>query len=107
MVEAKTLQTYNSCLLNLYPSGAEGMAWHSDDERELKAQGSIASLSLGALRKFAMKHKKTKERLVFELDAGDLIEMKGETQRYWLHNVPTTKKVHCPRINLTFRQMDK
>lgn len=107
IVEAKTQQSYNSCLLNLYHSGAEGVAWHSDDERELKTQGSIASLSLGAVRKFAFKHKKTKERLVFELEAGDLIEMKGETQRHWLHNVPTTKKIQTPRINLTFRQMNK
>lgn len=104
-VEAKTQQSYNSCLLNLYHTGDEGMAWHSDDERELKVQGSIASLSLGAVRKFAFKHKKTKERLVFELEAGDLIEMKGETQSHWLHNIPTTKKIHSPRINLTFRQM--
>jgi alkylated DNA repair dioxygenase AlkB len=107
MVEAKTQQSYNSCLLNLYHSGAEGMAWHSDDERELKASGSIASLSLGAVRKFAFKHKKTKERLVFELEAGDLIEMKGDTQSHWLHNIPTTKKIQQPRINLTFRQMNK
>jgi alkylated DNA repair dioxygenase AlkB len=107
IVEAKTQQTYNSCLLNLYHTGAEGMAWHSDDERELKTQGSIASLSLGAVRKFAFKHKKTKERLVFELEAGDLIEMKGETQSHWLHNIPTTTKIQCPRINLTFRQMNK
>jgi alkylated DNA repair dioxygenase AlkB len=107
MVEAKTQQTYNSCLLNLYHTGTEGMAWHSDDERELKVQGSIASLSLGAVRKFAFKHKKSKERLVFELESGDLIEMKGETQSHWLHNIPTTTKIHSPRINLTFRQMNK
>ena len=105
IVEAKTQQTYNSCLLNLYQSGIEGMAWHSDDERELVENGSIVSLSLGAARKFAMKHKESKERLVFELESGDLIEMKGETQRHWLHNVPTTKKVAHPRINLTFRQI--
>tara|TARA_B110000003_G_C16543249_1_gene493650 strand:- start:325 stop:939 length:615 start_codon:yes stop_codon:yes gene_type:complete len=105
IVEAQTLQTYNSCLLNFYPSGTEGMAWHSDDERELIESGSIASLSFGATRKFAMKHKVSKERLVFELESGDLIEMKGETQRHWLHNIPTTTKVAHPRINLTFRQM--
>lgn len=107
LVETKTQQSYNSCLLNLYHNGAEGMAWHSDDEHELKTAGSIASLSLGAERKFAFKHKKTKERLVFELEAGDLIEMKGETQSHWLHNIPTTKKIQSPRINLTFRQIDK
>lgn len=107
LVEAKTHQHYNSCLLNLYHDGSEGMAWHSDDERELRKGGSIASLSFGAERKFALKHKKSKERIVFELSSGDLIEMKGETQNHWLHNIPTTTKVHTPRINLTFRQMNK
>lgn len=107
MVEAKTQQPYNSCLLNLYHNGSEGMAWHSDDESELRKGGSIASLSFGAERKFALKHKKSKERIVFELSSGDLIEMKGETQTHWLHNVPATKKIHSPRINLTFRQMNQ
>ncbi|UTW63784.1 alpha-ketoglutarate-dependent dioxygenase AlkB [bacterium SCSIO 12741] len=104
-VEAKTQQVYNSCLLNLYHNGQEGMAWHSDDERDLQTHGSIASLSFGAKRKFALKHRKTKFKKVFELNSGDLLEMKDETQSHWVHNLPTTKRVHDPRINLTFRQM--
>jgi alkylated DNA repair dioxygenase AlkB len=107
MVEAKTQQKYNSCLLNLYHNGQEGMAWHSDDERDLVSNGSIASLSFGAKRKFAIKHRKTKHKVVFELESGDLLEMKDETQSHWIHNIPTTKKIHTPRINLTFRQMLK
>lgn len=107
IVEEKTQQVYNSCLLNLYHNGQEGMAWHSDDERDLVSNGSIASLTFGAKRKFAIKHKKTKHRIVFELGHGDLLEMKDETQSHWVHNIPTTKKVHTPRINLTFRQMIK
>ncbi|MCG8578180.1 MAG: alpha-ketoglutarate-dependent dioxygenase AlkB [Flavobacteriales bacterium] len=106
-VEHQTGQTYNSCLLNLYHNGSEGMAWHSDDEKDLKRHGSIASLSFGASRKFAFKHRKTKEKIDFVLQSGDLLEMKDETQDHWLHNIPTTKKVHTPRINLTFRQMIK
>ncbi len=107
VVENKTGQTYNSCLLNLYHNGSEGMAWHSDDEKDLRANGSIASLSFGARRKFALKHKMTKFKQVFELESGDLLEMKNETQSHWLHSIPTTKKVFHPRINLTFRQMEK
>lgn len=103
-VEEKTKQQYNSCLLNLYHNGAEGLGWHSDGEEEMKHRGSIASLSFGATRKFAFKHIRTKERLVFELHNGDLLEMKNETQQHWIHNVPTTKKIHTPRISLTFRQ---
>jgi alkylated DNA repair dioxygenase AlkB len=107
IVESKTGQHYNSCLLNLYHNGSEGMTWHSDDEKDLKQNSSIASLTLGAKRKFAIKHKKTKYKQVFELESGDLLEMKDETQTHWLHNVPVTKKVSTPRINLTFRQIEK
>ncbi|WP_420552590.1 alpha-ketoglutarate-dependent dioxygenase AlkB family protein [Tenacibaculum aiptasiae] len=106
-VQEKTQQEYNSVLLNLYHSGAEGMAWHSDDERDLRTNGSIASLSFGAKRKFAIKHKQTKYKQIFELDSGDLLEMKDQTQSHWIHNIPTTKRIHSPRVNLTFRQMIK
>jgi alkylated DNA repair dioxygenase AlkB len=61
MVEEKTGETFNSCLLNLYHNGNEGMAWHSDGEKDLKKHGAIGSLSFGAERKFAFKHKETKE----------------------------------------------
>ena len=105
IVEQKTQQSYNSCLLNLYHTGQEGMAWHSDDEKDLKPNGSIASLTFGAKRKFAIKHRKTKFKKIFELASGDLLEMKNETQDHWMHNIPTSKKVFHPRINLTFRQM--
>lgn len=105
LVEEKTGQQYNSCLLNLYHNGQEGMAWHSDDEKDLKSHSSIASLTFGAQRKFAIKHKKTKHKIVFELANGDLLEMKNKMQSHWLHSVPTTKKVRTARINLTFRQM--
>ncbi len=104
-VEAKTNQTYNSCLLNLYHNGSEGVAWHSDDEKDLKDNGSIASLTFGTKRKFAMKHKTTKHKQIFELESSSLLEMKDETQTHWLHAIPTTKKICSIRINLTFRQM--
>lgn len=103
--EAKTGETYNSCLLNLYHTGAEGMAWHSDGERELKKNGAIASLSLGAERKFAFKHKNSGQRVDCLLEHGSLLVMKGTTQTHWLHRLPPTKKVHTARINLTFRSI--
>lgn len=103
IVEEKTEEAYNSCLLNLYHNGSEGMAWHSDDEKELKKNGAIASLSFGATRKFSFKHKLSKEVVSLNLKAGSLLVMKGETQQYWLHRLPPTKKVQDLRINLTFR----
>lgn len=104
-VEEISGESYNSCLLNLYHTGEEGMAWHSDGEKELKKNGAIASVSYGAERKFAFKHKETKERVDLWLENGSLMVMKGTTQSHWLHRLPPTKKVLTPRINLTFRQM--
>ena len=106
LVEKETNETYNSCLLNLYHDGSEGMSWHSDGERDLKENGAIASLTLGAERKFAFKHKETKETVYKILQNGSLLVMKDETQTHWLHRLPPTKKVHAPRINLTFRTIE-
>lgn len=98
---------YNSCLLNLYHDGDEGMAWHSDDEKELAKNSSIASLTFGAERKFAFKHKQSKETVSLILESGSLLMMKGKTQTCWLHKLPPTKKVKSPRVNLTFRIMNE
>ena len=103
LVEARTGETFNSCLLNLYHNGNEGMAWHSDAEKDLKKNGAIASLSFGAERKFAFKHKETKEKITLTLENGSLLVMKGATQTHWLHRLPPTKLIKTPRINLTFR----
>ncbi|MFC6268049.1 alpha-ketoglutarate-dependent dioxygenase AlkB family protein [Frigoriflavimonas asaccharolytica] len=106
-VEAMTGQKFNSCLLNLYHDGSEGMAYHSDAEKDLKKNGVIASLSFGAERKFSFKHKESKERVDVFLENGSLLVMKDETQTHWLHRLPPTKKVLSERINLTFRQIDE
>ena len=103
ITEQKTGETYNSCLLNLYHDGSEGMAWHSDAEKDLKKDGAIGSLSFGATRKFSFKHKVSKEAVSVVLEHGSLLVMKGTTQTHWLHRLPPTKKVLKPRINLTFR----
>ncbi|MCG6201055.1 alpha-ketoglutarate-dependent dioxygenase AlkB family protein [Psychromonas antarctica] len=105
-VEDKTGHYFNSCLLNLYHNGDEGMAWHSDGEKDLLKNGAIGSLSLGAERKFSFKHKRCQETLSVFLQHGSLLVMKGETQSHWLHRLPPTKKVDSPRINLTFRTID-
>lgn len=103
LIEKITSTNFNSCLLNLYNSGEEGMSWHSDDEKALGKDTTIASLSLGAIRKFSFKHKETKESVFLILESGSLLVMKGATQTHWLHSLPKTKKVKVPRINLTFR----
>lgn len=103
LVEEKTGETYNSCLLNLYHDGNEGMAWHSDGEKDLKKNGAIASLSFGVERKFAFKHKETKETVSIQLERGSLLVMKDQTQTHWLHRLPPSKKISKARINLTFR----
>ena len=105
MIEQRSGTTYNSCLLNLYHDGSEGMGWHSDDEKSLCPQSAIASVSLGAERKFSLRHKRTGDTISLILENGSLLVMKGATQANWLHSVPKSKKIHEPRINLTFRMM--
>ncbi len=102
-IENETGESFNSCLLNLYHTGEEGMAWHSDGEKDLKKDGAIGSLSFGAERKFSFKHKATKETVSVMLEHGSLLVMKGSTQTHWLHRLPSTTKTLKPRVNLTFR----
>ena len=102
-VEQKTKWHFNSCLLNLYQTGEEGMSWHSDDEKELGEQTTIASFSLGAERNFSFRDKQTKQKISLNLENGSLLVMKGLTQRYWQHSLPKVSHVSQPRINLTFR----
>ena len=105
ITEELTGATFNSCLLNLYHNGDEGMAWHSDDERSLSKNTAIASLSFGAERKFSFKHKMTKQTASLILENGSLLIMKDTTQTNWLHCLPKSKKIKRSRINLTFRTM--
>ncbi len=97
--------SFNSCLLNLYSSGTEGMSWHSDDEKELGSDITICSVSLGADRRFLFRHKKTKEKIQVILRNGSLLIMKGETQFHWHHSLPKSAAIKKPRINLTFRRI--
>ncbi len=105
IVENLTGTVFNSCLLNLYHHGDEGMAWHSDDEKSLGKDSTIASVSFGAEREFRLKHKRTEDKVSVLLESGSLLVMKDTTQSHWLHSIPKTKKVTTPRINLTFRTM--
>lgn len=105
LIESVCGSTFNSCLLNLYHNGEEGMSWHSDDEACFGMNATIASLSLGAERKFSFKHKKTKQTCSVLLENGSLLVMKDSTQTNWLHSLPKSTTVNKPRINLTFRKI--
>ena len=95
---------FNSVLANLYRSGADAMGWHSDDERELGARPVIASLSLGAERRFLLRHRREPERkLAIALGPGSLLVMSADTQRHYRHSLPRTRRAVGERINLTFR----
>lgn len=106
-IEQTSGETFNSCLLNLYHNGSEGMAYHSDGEKDLKDNAAISSVSFGADRKFHFKHKTTKELVSLVLENGSLLMMKGCTQKFWLHRLPTTTRIIKPRISLTFRTIQK
>lgn len=97
---------FNSLLANLYRDNQDSVSWHSDDEKELGVNPTIASFSLGGCREFQLKHRAHQDKkLSIDLGNGDLLIMKGALQHNWLHCVPK-KRQHCePRINLTFRQI--
>lgn len=105
LVEQITGARFNSCLLNLYHNGNEGLGWHSDDERSIGKNTPIASLSFGAERRFSFKHKQTKQTISVVLEHGSLLVMKDGTQINWLHSLPKSSKITQARINLTFRKM--
>lgn len=101
-------ENFNSVLLNLYRDGNDKVSWHSDDETELGENPTIASVSLGAVRRFDLKHKDDpKHKFHIELSSGSLVIMTGTLQHHWLHQIPVQKKIHEPRINLTFRTIKK
>ena len=110
-VEAATGARFNSVLLNLYRSGQDSMGWHADDEPELGAAPVIASLSLGATRRFRLRPRdpaRTPHAPVsLDLPAGSLLVMRGPTQRHWLHALPKTARSLAPRLNLTFRLVEE
>ncbi|MCZ8156698.1 MAG: alpha-ketoglutarate-dependent dioxygenase AlkB [Leptospira sp.] len=104
IVEQISNDSFNSCLLNLYHDGSEGMSWHSDNEASLGKNTTIASVSFGAERRFCFRHKQSKKNVELLLENGSLLLMKGETQTNWLHSLPKSAKIRSPRINLTFRK---
>lgn len=102
-VEDATGQQFNSVLVNLYRDGNDSMGWHADDEAELGPEPFIASVSVGCTRRFRIRHRESKETIEIALEPGSLLTMSGLSQRYWMHEVPKSKRVVEPRINLTFR----
>jgi alkylated DNA repair dioxygenase AlkB len=106
-LEATSGIAFDSVLCNLYRDGADSMGWHSDDEASLGPRPVIASLSLGATRRFLLRHRRRRELGPIDLSLahGDLLLMAGDTQRHWQHAVPRTRRPVGPRINLTFRRV--
>jgi alkylated DNA repair dioxygenase AlkB len=103
-VEVLSHVKFTHCLLNLYRDGQDSNGWHADDEKSLGKNPVIASVSLGQQRSFHLKHKTdTSYNHKMLLAHGSLLIMQGETQHFWLHQVPKTKKAVGERINLTFR----
>lgn len=106
LVETRVGLEFNSVLLNLYRTGDDKVGWHSDDEPELGSEPTIASLSLGATRRFKFRHRSSKEVVSTDLPSGSLIVMSGLSQTCWEHEVPKQAGVTQPRINLTFRRVN-
>ena len=96
---------FNSVLANYYRDGKDSMGWHSDDEKELGPDPTIASISFGSERDLVFRNKITKETIAIPQTNGCLILIDGETQKNWQHSIKKTQKVMGPRINLTFRNI--
>ncbi len=108
VVESKVGEQFNAALLNLYRNGNDSMGWHSDDERELGINPTIASVSFGETRNFQFKHKRVADTLHnFLLTNNSLLVMKGTTQHNWKHQIPKSSKPCGTRINITFRRIEK
>jgi alkylated DNA repair dioxygenase AlkB len=104
-IEAISLEKFNCVLVNLYRNGQDSNGWHADNEPELGKNPVIASVSLGATRRFDLRHNLTNEKISFDLTNGSLLLMKAEMQHFWKHQIAKTKKVNEGRINLTFRML--
>ena len=105
MCAAHTGAQFNSVLVNLYRDGHDSVSWHSDNEAVNGKEPTIASVSLGATRRFDLRHKETKEVVRADLEDGSLLVMSGLSQHCWVHQIAKTKTPVGPRINLTFRQV--
>ena len=97
--------SFNSVLVNLYRDGNDGVGWHADNEAVNGREPTIASVSLGATRRFDLRHRESKETVKVDLHSGSLLVMSGLSQHCWVHQVAKTKQVVGPRINLTFRRV--
>lgn len=106
-VELESNTEFNSCLLNYYRDGKDGMGWHQDNEKELGVNPTIASVTFGETRPFQLKHlsNKTLKTINIPLTNGSLLIMSGEVQHFWKHQIPKTTKSLGGRINLTFRNI--
>lgn len=108
LIEQYSDHNFNSVLANLYRDGQDSVAWHADDEPELGKNPFIASLSLGQVRRFQLRHRFDKSRARIDMDLPDnsLLLMGGSLQHYWMHQIPKTRKPVGPRINLTYRSVE-
>jgi len=107
-IEAESQVSYNSVLLNLYRNGNDGVGWHSDRTENFGENQIIGSVSFGETRPFRLRHKTRKDlKLEIPLNHGSFLLMAGTTQTFWEHQIPKTAKVILPRINLTFRRVNR
>jgi alkylated DNA repair dioxygenase AlkB len=104
-IEALAGSSFNSLLLNFYRDGQDSVGMHADNEAELGVNPIVPSVSLGATRRFILKHRASGERLEYQLTHGSLLLMSGTLQHHWLHGVPKTTVPTEARINLTFRNI--
>ena len=102
-IENAVYSKFNCVLINYYRNGMDSNGWHADNEKELGENPVIASLSIGATRRFDLKHQFESEKFSILLHSGDLLMMDNQIQNFYKHQIAKSKKISEPRINLTFR----
>ena len=105
-IEKQTGAAFNRALVNYYRDGSDSVDWHADDEPELGQEPLIASLSVGVVRVFQLRHTVTKQRISIPLPHGSLLIMGAGIQNYWQHRIAKVKELNQPRVNFTFRYMN-
>jgi alkylated DNA repair dioxygenase AlkB len=93
---------FDSVWINLYRNGRDSVAWHGDRVRHLMSEPLVATVSLGAVRRFGLRPRGAGARRSFALGPGDLVVMGGRSQHDWEHSVPKVAAAG-PRMSITVR----
>jgi alkylated DNA repair dioxygenase AlkB len=98
---------FNHVLVNRYRDGRDSMGMHADDEPELGPDPTVATVSLGATRRFVLRPRRQGAPHDCDLGHGGLLVMGGRCQALYRHGIPRQPANTGQRVSLTFRWLKK